>query len=178
MACVYYTASSLDGFVVDEANSLDWLTSRTIDPRGAFGYEAFAEGVGALAMGASTYEWLVANQPGDWMYDQPTWVLTHRPEIIVEGHPVRTFAGDVTDLHPMLVAAAADRDVWVVGGGQVAAQFAAAGLIDEMIVSYAPCSLGTGARVLPLRTEWSLQEVGRNGDFVCARWAAERTGGD
>ena len=88
------------------------------------------------------------------------------------------FAGDVTDLHPMLVAAAADRDVWVVGGGQVAAQFAAAGLIDEMIVSYAPCSLGTGARVLPLRTEWSLQEVGRNGDFVCARWAAERAGGD
>jgi dihydrofolate reductase len=70
-----------------------------------------------------------------------------------------------------LVWAAADRDVWVVGGGDVAAQFVAAGLVDEMIVSYAPCSLGTGARVLPLRSEWALQEVGRNADFVCARWA-------
>jgi dihydrofolate reductase len=170
MATVYFTASSLDGFVVDDANSLDWLTSRAIDPNGLFGYEAFAKSVGALAMGSSTYEWIRINQPGDWMYEQPTWVLTHRPEIIAEGHPLRTFAGEVTELHAELVSAAADRDVWVVGGGDVAAQFVAAGLVDEMLVSYAPCSLGTGARVLPLRSEWALQEVGRNGDFVCARW--------
>jgi dihydrofolate reductase len=170
MATVYVTASSLDGFVVDDANSLDWLTSRAIDPNGLFGYEAFAKSVGALAMGSSTYEWIRINQPGDWMYEQPTWVLTHRPEIIAEGHPLRTFAGEVTELHAELVSAAADRDVWVVGGGDVAAQFVAAGLVDEMLVSYAPCSLGTGARVLPLRSEWALQEVGRNGDFVCARW--------
>ncbi len=170
MACIYYTASSLDGFVVDEADSLDWLTSRTVDPDGVFGYVAFAKGVGALVMGSSTYSWLLVNQPGDWMYDQPTWVLTHRPRIIAEGHPVRTHTGDVTALHPTLVAAAGDRDVWVVGGGDVAAQYAAAGLIDEVVVSYAPCSLGAGARVLPLRSEWSLLEVARNGDFVCARW--------
>src|SRR3954451_21240088 len=115
MGCVYFTASSLDGFVVDDANSLDWLTSRAVDPNGLFGYEAFAESVGALAMGSSTYEWILDNQPGDWMYEQPTWVLTHRPEIIADGHPVRTFAGEVTELHPELVSAAAGRDVWVVG---------------------------------------------------------------
>ena len=176
MATVYYTASSLDGFVVDEADSLDWLTSRTVDPRGDFGYEAFADGVGALVMGASTYEWIVANQPGAWMYDQPSWVLTHRPGIVAAGHPVTTFAGAVAELHPVLVAAAAGRDVWVVGGGDVAAQFAAAGLVDEMIVSYAPCSLGAGARVLPIRSDWSLREIGRNGDFVCARWGVSERG--
>jgi dihydrofolate reductase len=60
----------------------------------------------------------------------------------------------------------------LVGGGQVAAQFVAAGLVDEMIVTYAPCSLGRGAPVLPRRSEWVLQEVGRNGEFVCARWAS------
>ena len=171
MATVYYTASSLDGFVVDDENSLAWLTSRNVDPKGAFGYEAFADGVGAIVMGASTYEWLLVNEPGDWMYDQPSWVLTHRPEIVADGHPVTTFAGAVVDLHPELVAAAADGDVWVLGGGDVAAQFAAAGLVDEMIVSYAPCSLGSGARLLPVPTEWSLRDVGRNGDFVCVRWA-------
>jgi len=176
MATVYYTASSLDGFVVDEADCLDWLTSRTVDPRGDFGYEAFADGVGALVMGASTYEWIVANQPGAWMYDQPSWVLTHRPGIVAAGHPVTTFAGAVAELHPVLVAAAAGRDVWVVGGGDVAAQFAAAGLVDEMIVSYAPCSLGAGARVLPIRSDWSLREIGRNGDFVCARWGVSERG--
>jgi dihydrofolate reductase len=170
MATVYYTAASLDGYIVDEAGSLDWLLSRDIDPRGPFGYDAFAETVGALVMGATTYEWLVANQPGAWMYAQPSWVLTHRPHIVVDGHPVRTFDGAVTALHPQLMVAAADKDVWVVGGGEVAAQFVAADLIDEMVVSYAPCTLGAGQRVLPLRSEWALTETAVNGEFVCVRW--------
>jgi dihydrofolate reductase len=76
MATVYFTASSLDGFVVDEADSLDWLTSRQFDPKGPFGYEAFNAGVGALAMGSATYEWIVKNHPGNGLYTQPSWVLT------------------------------------------------------------------------------------------------------
>ncbi|WP_445168102.1 dihydrofolate reductase family protein [Mycolicibacterium sp. Dal123E01] len=174
MATVYFTASSLDGFIVDEANSLDWLTSRDIDVNGPFGYEAFTTGIGALVMGAATYEWLLTNQPGEWMYSQPTWVLTHRPQILAEGHPVTVFSGAITELHPELVAAAGERDVWVVGGGSAAAQFVAAGLVDELIVSYAPCSLGSGAPVLPIRSEWLLAETGVNGDFVCARWQFRR----
>ena len=170
MATVYYTASSLDGYIVDEADSLDWLTSRAIDPDGPFGYDAFSGSVGALVMGSATYEWVVRNHPGAWMYEQPSWVLTHRPHIVAEGHPVQTFAGDVAELHPKLVAEAADKDVWVVGGGDVAAQFVTAGLIDEMIVSYTPCSLGGGSPVLPIRSEWALAESGVNGEFVCARW--------
>src|ERR1700712_400687 len=172
MACIYYTASSLDGFVVDEADSLDWLASRDVDAGGPFGYEAFAKSVGALVMGSATYEWILKDQPGDWMYEQPSWVLTSRPGIVAGGHPVRAFEGPVEDLYPSLVAAAGERHVWLVGGGQVAAQFVAAGLVDEMIVTYAPCSLGRGAPVLPHRSEWVLQEVGRNGEFVCARWAS------
>ena len=53
-------------------------------------------------------------------------------------------------------------------GGEVAAQFATAGLIDEMIVTYTPCSLGGGSPVLPIRSEWTPVEAGVNGDFVCA----------
>jgi dihydrofolate reductase len=170
MATVYFTASSLDGYIVDESESLDWLTSRAVDADGPFGYQAFAKSVGALVMGSATYEWVVDNHPGDWMYEQPSWVATHRPQIIVDGHPVQTFDGDLADLHPKLVSAAAGKDVWVVGGGDVAAQFVTAGLIDEMIVTYAPCSLGGGSRVLPIRSEWALVESAVNGDFVCARW--------
>ncbi|MGE2725242.1 dihydrofolate reductase family protein [Mycolicibacterium pulveris] len=170
MATVYYTASSLDGYIVDEADSLDWLTSRDIDEAGPFNYNTFIESIGAIVMGSATYEWIVKNQPGQWMYEQPGWVLTSRPHIIAEGHPVQTFHGDVAELHPKLVAAAVGKDVWVVGGGDVAAQFVAEGLIDEMVVSYAPCTLGAGSRVLPIRSEWVLVESAVNKDFVCARW--------
>ena len=172
MALVYFTASSLDGFVVDEADSLDWLTSRNVDANGPFGFEAFAKSVGALVMGSATYEWILANQPGDWMYEQPSWVLTRRPGIIADGHPVQVFSGAVEELHPKLVAAAEGKDVWLVGGGVTAAQFGSAGLVDELIVSYAPCTLGQGARLLPIRSEWKLVESAVNGEFVCARWVA------
>ena len=170
MACIYYTASSLDGFVADEHASLQWLLSRDFAAEGPFSIDGFLESVGALVMGADTYEWLLAHQPGDWMYRQPSWVMTHRPQIVAAGHPVHTFAGAVTDLYPTLAAAAGDRHVWVMGGGQVARQFVDAGLVDEMIVSYAPCTLGAGSRVLPARSEWVLVDTARNADFVCAHW--------
>ncbi|EHI13968.1 dihydrofolate reductase family protein [Mycolicibacterium thermoresistibile] len=171
MATVYFTAASLDGFIVDDHDSLDWLVTRDIDPDGPFGYRAFADSVGAVVMGAATYEWVLRNQPGEWMHEQPSWVLTHRPQIIAEAHPVRTFSGDVAELHPELVRAAGDKDVWVVGGGEVAAQFVAAGLVDDVIIGYAPCTLGAGAPVLPQRSEWTLVDSGVNGEFLCARWS-------
>lgn len=170
MATVYYTAASMDGYIVDEKASLDWLTARDIDADAPFGIEPFMTTIGALVMGADTYEWIVANHPGDWMYSQPSWVVTHRAGIVADGHPVQTFCGDVAELHPGLVSAAAGKDVWVVGGGNLAAQFASAGLIDDMIVAFAPCSLGAGSRLLPIRSEWRLVESGVNGDFLCARW--------
>ena len=129
MALVYFTASSLDGFVVDEADSLGWLTSRDVDACGPFGHEAFAKSVGALVMGSATYEWILANQPGVWPYQQPSWVLTTRPGITAAGHPVQTFDGDVVELYPRLVAAAGDRDVWLVGGG-------AAGVVGGRLVEH------------------------------------------
>ncbi|ADT97037.1 MULTISPECIES: dihydrofolate reductase family protein [Mycolicibacterium] len=170
MSTIYYTASSLDGYIVDDHGSLDWLTSRAIDADGPFGIEPFMADIGSLVMGADTYEWILRNHPGEWMYTQPSWVVTHRPDIVAADHPVRTFAGDVVDLHPTLLDAAAGRNVWVVGGGDLARQFAAAGLIDEMIVSYAPCTLGAGSPVLPMRSEWTLQTCAANADFVCAHW--------
>lgn len=176
MRTIYFTASSVDGFIADSENSLSWLLSRDIDAHGPMGYEAFlAEQVGALAMGSTTYEWILEHQvdgdpPMPWPYAAPTWVFTTRDLPRVDGD-VRMVAGDVAAVHPEMVRAAGDRAVWVAGGGELAGQFADAGLLDELWVQYAPVSLGSGAPLLPRRVELHLEEVVRNRDFACARYS-------
>ena len=71
-------------------------------------------------------------------------------------------------------AAAGERNLWIVGGGDLAGQFADAGLLDEVIVYVAPVTLGRGKPLLPRRIELRLEETGRNGDFVCSRYAVVR----
>jgi hypothetical protein len=45
-----------------------------------------------------------------------------------------------------------------------------------MIVSIAPVTLGAGAPLLPRRVELRLEDLGRNGDFVAARFAVVHDG--
>ena len=176
---VYYTATSLDGFIADAEHCLALLLTREADQEGAMGHQAFEKTVGSLVMGSSTYEWL-QRQGEDWPYDQAAWVLTHRELRPFEGRDVRFTAADDRDavvaLHREMQAAAGDLDVWVVGGGPVAAQFAEAGLLDEVVVSIAPVTLGAGAPLLPARVELAVREVERNGEFAVVTYDVVRPG--
>ena len=85
--------------------------------------------------------------------------------------PVEFTSADIAAVHKQMADAAGDRNIWIVGGGDLAGQFADVGLLDEVIVSVAPVTLGGGARLLPRRIELRLDELGRNGDFVSARFS-------
>jgi dihydrofolate reductase len=174
----YYTATTLDGYIADPNNSLDWLFTREQDRDGPLNYAEFIAGVGAIAMGRTTYEWVFEHEfagkdPAEWTwpYDVPCWVFTHHELQAVPGADVRFTSGDVAPIHAEMVAAAGERDVWIVGGGDLAGQFADAGLLDEVIVYIAPVTLGAGAPLLPRRAELRLEELARNGEFACARYA-------
>lgn len=169
MPTVFYTACSLDGFIADPDNSLDWLFVSDIDLAGPMAYPGFVADVGALAMGATTYQWLLDHDEG-WAYEQPTWVFTHRDFPEPRGD-VRFVSGDVRATHAEMVAAAAGATVWLVGGGELVGQFADAGLLDEVWVQYAPVTLGGGAPLLPRRLDLRLLEVERNRDFCMTRYA-------
>jgi dihydrofolate reductase len=101
-------------------------------------------------------------------------VFTHRQLPVVPAAEVEFTSGDVAPVHERMVGAAGDRNIWIVGGGDLAGQFADAGLLDEVIVTIAPVTLGGGAPLLPRRLELRLDEVGRNGDFACARFSVVR----
>ena len=110
----YYTATTLDGFIADPWNSLDWLFTRARDDGGPLDYDAFIAEVGALAMGSTTYEWLL-DHTEEWPYDIPCWVFTHRSLRIVPGASIELVSGDVAPVHERMVAAAGGRNVWIVG---------------------------------------------------------------
>lgn len=174
MATHFYTASSLDGFIATDEHSLDWLLTQDIDPDGPMAYAAFEKTIGALAMGASTYEWVMRHEEGRWGYTQPTWVFSHRMLEVPEGANIRVTQGNVADVHSAMVDAAGDRDLWVVGGGDLAGQFADAGLLDEVWVQYAPVTLGSGAPLLPRALDLELLDVARNRSFLCGRYRVVR----
>jgi dihydrofolate reductase len=178
----YYTAATLDGFIADPDNSLDWLFTRRREHDGPLNYSGFIADVGAMAMGSTSYEWILAHEfagqdPAEWKwpYDLPCWVFTHRQLPVIPGSGITFTAADIATVHEEMVCSAGGQNVWIVGGGDLAGQFADAGLLDEVIVQIAPVTLGRGAPLLPRRIELRLDELAQNGDFACARFAVVRT---
>jgi dihydrofolate reductase len=150
----YFTASSLDGFIADPHDSLDWLFP--LGDVNATSYPTFIRDVGALAMGSTTYEWMLrhlvspdADRPQPWPYDQPAWVFTSRALPTVPGADIRFARGDVRPVHQAMVAAAGGKNVWIVGGGDLAGQFYDQGLLDEVHVQIGSVTLGAGKPLLP-----------------------------
>ncbi len=180
MKTQYYAASSLDGFVADDNHGLDWLNAS--GEGDAEGHAAFFGAVGALTMGSATYLWVAAHLERDraagneaaWPYDQPCWVFSSRDDLPpIEGADVRFVRGDVRPVHREMVAAAEGRNLWIVGGGDLAGQFHDAGLLDEVIVNIAPATLGSGFPLLPRRIDpprLRLTAVRRAGEFAELRY--------
>ncbi len=154
---VYYCASSLDGFIAEADDSLDWLTGYdgSFEGEGAEpgpmaeggSYQRFYEGVGALVSGSTTYEFVLDHEGSEWPYrGKPYWVLSSRELRMPadQAADVRITHAGVAEVHEEMAAAVGERDLWVVGGGNVASQFADAGLLDELHLTVVPVVLGAG----------------------------------
>lgn len=162
MKTQYYVASTLDGFIATADDSLAWLFALG-EPQES-SYAAFIANVGALAMGASTYEWILRNTDATsaetgsaWPYQQPTWVFTHRKLPVLVGADVRFCSGDVKTVAQEMRLAAKGGNLWIVGGGDLAGQFYDANLLDELIVTIGSTTLGRGKPLLPRQTTGSLR---------------------
>jgi dihydrofolate reductase len=184
----YSTATSLDGFIADADDSLDWLFGvATTGDEDRFA--PFLADVGAFAMGATTYRWVlrverVLEQPekwAGWYGDRPCWVFSHRDLPVVPGANIEFVQGDVRPVHAAMTRAAGNKNIWLVGGGDLVGQFSDNGLLDEIILGYAPVTLGSGAPVLPRRLTDVLEvqeAVIVNGAFVEVRYRVRRTPGE
>jgi dihydrofolate reductase len=150
---IYYCASTVDGYIAEADDTLDWLLGyegssdvEGAEPGGRGSYETFYEGVGALISGSVTYEFVLEHLD-EWPYaGKPTWVLSSRDLPVPDGDgvDVRIVDAKVSELYDEMIEAAGERALWVVGGGNVASQFADEGLLDELHVTVVPVVLGEG----------------------------------
>lgn len=173
MKTQYYTATSIDGYLADENNSLDWLFQFGEIDSMKDNYPQFINDVGAIAMGSTTYEWVVEHEnllenPGKWPYKIPVWVFSSRDLPVVDGANIHFVRGNVAPIHAEMVKAAGGKNVWLAGGGGLVGQFHDQGLLDEIILSVAPVMLGSGAPLLPRNITTpplKLVEVQKHGDI-------------
>lgn len=172
MKTIFYTATSLDGFLATPDDDIAWLDQRP--PPSEDTYTPFIAKVGAICMGSATYEFLLRHHAkgNAWMYKQPVWVFTTRNLAIPAGADVRFVKGDVRPVHAAMKAAAPGKDIWVCGGGGLAAKFLEARLLDELVVTVASCTLGAGKPLFPMRAELRLLSARALGEnFAELRYA-------
>ena len=156
----YFVASSLDGFIATGDDNLDWLLQFDGFAGGQESYDAFMADVGCIVMGGDTYAWLRKHEPDNWPYPGDAVLGVHAPRALApKGADVTFVRGPVAEFVEDLKAGAGEKNVWIVGGGVLAAQFADAGALDEIIISIIPVVLGSGKAVLPIlrarRRRWS-----------------------
>ena len=156
---VFDTATTVNGWIADEHHSLEWLFAVPGGDNPA--PELSPPDAPVLVMGSTTYEWVVRQedavaQPEKWRAafgDKVVFVFTRRSLATPAGASVQLVAGDVAEHLPRIRQVAAGGDIWIVGGGDLAGQFADAGALNEIALSVAPVALRGGAPLLPRRLE-------------------------
>jgi dihydrofolate reductase len=142
---VGYIATSLDGFIVDSAGSLQWLYTSPVE-LGEHHYDNFIKRIRTVVMGRGTYDWLAAQKAG-WAYgEQRSLVVTSRPVDNPLG-PLET-RSDVNAVIAEL-RALDDGDVWMLGGGQLQMAFMERGALDEIEIYVMPKIIGGGVPLFP-----------------------------
>jgi dihydrofolate reductase len=147
---VGYIASSLDGFIAAEGDSLDWLTTKYDDLLGSdneFTYESFIARIRTTVMGRATYDWVAAHGAPSPYPDKRTIVVTSTP--IPNAPPEVEAWRDGVDALVAHLRGLDDGDVWMVGGGRLQMAFLERGALDEIEITLIPEMLGGGTPLFP-----------------------------
>lgn len=157
---ILYSAISLDYNIARADGSIDWLHDSAYEIKGEdFGYQDFYQSIGYTLMGNNTYRQILEmNIPFPYP-DTENYVFsrfkdTHDTEY------VKFAKGKILDFVPRLKASA-EKDIWLIGGGQINGLLLKAGLIDELILTYIPIIIGDG---IPLfsgkdtQSKWILKD--------------------
>lgn len=164
---VLYIASSLDGYIATQDDSLEWLFQVAGQEEADEVIAAFDDTTDTVIMGRRTFDWVIDEMKGQNPYPtKETYVYTHQNR---ESKDKIIY----TQMEPEKLIAELRRqpgkDIWLVGGSEIIRDFLEAHLVDKIILSVAPVLLGKG---IPLfkegnyASEWVLQTTRQFGQFA------------
>lgn len=159
--CSIFIATSLDGFIAREDDSLDWLdaANELIPPGEDCGYGEHISTVDTLVMGRSTFEKVLGF--GEWPYGAtPVVVMSRRDFTLPPSLPecVSTSRKSPKELLAELSSIGV-RHVYV-DGGLTIQSFLAESLVDELTITIIPILLGSGKPLFgPLTSDIQLSLV-------------------
>jgi dihydrofolate reductase len=164
---VCYIATSLDGYIATEDDSLDWLFK--VEGEGDAGYSEFIETIDTVVMGRRTYDWVMEMEKGRYPYEElQSFIYSRSAKNVSDAGNIEFTDMDIPAFAEKLKSVQG-KNIWVVGGSELLAGFMDAGLIDEWIISIAPVVIGRGIPLFPktdLMTEYKLKDVKRYGEFA------------
>lgn len=142
-----YIATSLDGLITAEDDSLDWLFKYDDMNLGEHDYRTFLKRIRTVVMGRGTYEF-IAGDSSPWSYgDKRVIVLTSRP---IDNPKAPLEVRSDVDAVIRELRGLDDGDVWMLGGGQLQMAFLERGALDEIEIYVIPEMLGGGRPLFPL----------------------------
>ncbi len=151
MANIVFIGTSLDGYIADKNNGIDWLQSVPNPDGSDMGYAEHTKSIDALVMGRNTLE-LVISFGIDWPYTKPVFVLSNTMKAVPEGYEDKVFLrkGELKKI----VADLNDEGYknLYIDGGVTIQNFLKEDMIDEIIITTIPILLGGG---IPLFGELS-----------------------
>jgi dihydrofolate reductase len=143
---IYYLAMTVDAKIAGPGGDLGWLLQYEHTGED-YGYKGLVEGLDALIMGASTYEWVLDHGEA-WAYEGlESIVMTTRSLPQPAGGTV-LFTAESPEEVVRSLKAKHQKNIWLVGGGKLAAAFAEADLIEEYDLTLIPIVLGAGIPLL------------------------------
>lgn len=141
---VLYIAASLDGYIADPNGNIDWLLAYDATQSD---YAAFLDTVDTIIMGHTTYTQLTTQlSPDVWPYaDKEVYVASHQT------HPISNLVTFVKDPVKLVTQLKEEEGkvIWIVGGGKIIASLFDAKLIDTLILTTVPVSIGKGIPLFP-----------------------------
>lgn len=153
-----FIATSIDGYIADKDNNIDWLQEVPNPDQDDMGYANFISGIDAIVMGRTTFE-IVCSFGIDWPYPIPVFVLSNSLTTIPDKYKehVELVKGDLKTVLKD-IEEKGHQQIYI-DGGKTIQNFLKEDLIDEMIITIIPYLLGGGVSLFG--------ELSSRRDFKC-----------